>query len=141
MEINFFFPVSPVAVQSARFRRAGKFIRSYQPEKVTDYKKAISILAREQLPEGFQIFQKGIAIESEFIYPCLKSFPKKLVSMIEQGKIIYKITRPDLTDNLHKALNDALSGVVWKDDGLIAAVSSRKIYGITPGIKLRVFEL
>lgn len=139
--IELFFDIEPVAVQSARFCRAGKFIRSYQPEKVCSYKYTLRALARKQLPAGFTLFTEGIRVETEFIFSAPKSFSKKKLLQLEKGEIIYKTTRPDLSDNLHKALNDALTNIVWEDDGLIAETSSRKRYGLSPGIRVNVFPL
>lgn len=139
--MDFFFPVDPVAVQSARFCRHGKFIRSYQPESVVSFKKAIKTLAMKQLPPDFKIFETGIKVEIDFIFPPLKSFSKKKMQSLISGEIIYKTTRPDLSDNLHKAFMDALTGTLWEDDGLIAENHSRKIYGVSGGIRLKVLPL
>lgn len=140
-EIELFFPVDPVAVQSARFYRAGKFIKSYQPSSVTDYKKKLKTLARQQIPEGFELFENATGIETVFVFPPLKSFSKKKLALIEEGWLFRKTTRPDLTDNLHKALLDALTGIIWCDDSIIAHNTSDKFYGPEPGIKMRVFPL
>ena len=141
MELELFFPVDPVAVQSARFYRAGKFIRSYQPEKVTDYKQKLKLLAREQIPDNFDLLKTALGIETTFVFSAPKSFSKKKLDFLLQGGIIYKTTRPDLTDNLHKALLDSLTGIVWEDDSIIAVAQSRKIYGRAAGIYLNIYEL
>ena len=140
-KIELFFSVDPVAVQSARFYRAGKFIRSYQPSKVTDYKENLKILAKKQVPEGFELFKGPTGIKTTFVFAPPKSFPKKKLVLMEKGWLFRKITRPDLTDNLHKALLDALTKIVWEDDAIIAQNSSEKFYGPEPGIKLDVFAL
>ena len=59
-------------------------------------------------------------MEYEFVFPPLKSMKKKTIQDIEAGEIIYKITKPDLEDNLKKGLNDAMTGIVWTDDSRIA---------------------
>ena len=141
MELELFFPLDPVAVQSARFYRAGKFIRSYQPEKVTDYKQKLKLLAREQIPDNFELLKTALGIKTTFVFSAPKSFSKKKLDFLLQGGIIYKTTRPDLTDNLHKALLDSLTGIVWEDDSIIAVAQSRKIYGRAAGIYLNIYEL
>lgn len=141
MELNLKLPVEPLAVQSARFCRQGKFIRSYQPEKVTSYKENLKKLALSQLPECFELYKDAIGVATVFVFPCPKSFSRKKMEFIREGGIIYKTTRPDLSDNLHKALNDAMTGILWKDDSLIAVSSSMKIYGIEPAVLMRIFTL
>lgn len=141
MEIELFFPVDPVAVQSARFYTRGKFIRSYQPSKVTDYKETLKLLARQQIPDGFPLFKNATGIQTTFVFTPPKSFTKKKLALIEEGWLFRKITRPDLTDNLHKALLDALTGIVWKDDSIIADAHSQKFYGKETGIRMKIFSL
>lgn len=140
-KIELFFPVDPVAVQSVKTYRAGKFIRFYQPSKVTDYKENLKILAKKQLPEGFELFKGPTGIKTTFVFAPPKSFPKKKLALMGQGWLFRKITRPDLTDNLHKALLDALTKIIWEDDAIIAHNTSDKFYGPEPGIKLEVFAL
>lgn len=132
------FAVEPLAVQSARFFRAGKKIRSFQPEKVTDFKSFIRYAAKEQLPDNFSILDGPIALTADFVFTPPKSLSKKELKKIESGEIVYKITRPDLTDNLMKGVADALTGIVWVDDSRICEVKSRKRYGRTPGITLKI---
>jgi Holliday junction resolvase RusA-like endonuclease len=64
---------------------------------------------------------------------------KKTIQDIEAGEIIYKITKPDLEDNLKKGMNDAMTGIVWTDDSRIAIGKGRKIYGTVPKIRIKVF--
>lgn len=45
--------------------------------------------------------------------------------------------KPDL-DNLVKALKDALTGIVWKDDAQIVSLCARKTYGDRPAIYVKV---
>ena len=132
------FQIEPLAVQSARFYRAGKKIRSFQPEKVKDFKSFIRYAAKEQLPDGFGILDGPLSLEADFIFTPPKSLAKKELKKIKSGGIVYKTTRPDLTDNLMKAVADALTGIVWCDDSRICEVKSRKRYGTFPGIILRI---
>jgi Holliday junction resolvase RusA-like endonuclease len=47
--------------------------------------------------------------------------------------------RPDL-DKLLRALGDALTGIVWTDDGQLARIQARKVYG-SPGLHAIVWTL
>ena len=136
----FTFPIQPKAVQSARFTKIGNFIKSYQPKSVHEYKGYIKVLTLSQLPPDFKMFEKEIKVSWTFKFPTLKSFSKKKLKAIEEGEIIYKITKPDL-DNLIKATSDALTGTIWKDDCIISRQFSEKYYSFDSGIVLEVTEL
>ena len=140
-EIELYFPLEPVAVQSARFACVGRNkIRSYQPRKVTDYKQFLRYNAANQLPEDFKLFDCALIVEGEFCYLPPKSMRKCDLRRIEDGEIVYKITKPDV-DNLTKGTQDALNGVVWRDDAIIADYHIRKFYGMKPYIRLRVIPV
>lgn len=48
--------------------------------------------------------------------------------------------RPDL-DNYIKALLDASNGILFKDDGQVAAMSAQKLYSLDPRIEIEIYEL
>jgi len=52
----------------------------------------------------------------------------------------WKTSAPDL-DKLVRALGDALTGVVIRDDALIVDLAVTKIYGQTPGVVVKVRPL
>ncbi len=111
--------------QSVRFTRSG---RSYKPKKIMDYQQHIIKLTKHQLKEDFEVIPAGTEIVIEqltYQYAYLKSEPKK-----NRNKRIYKVTKPDLQDNLNKAFLDALEGVVYEQDQNIVAINKlEKYYG------------
>lgn len=135
------FPTEPVPVQSARFYHVGKFIRSYQPEKIKSFKQLLKIYALEQLPDDFKLIDSPISIEVDFVFLPPQSLRKKDLKRIEDGEIVYKDKKPDITDNLMKGTVDALTKVVWTDDSRIVQVKSRKRYGTAPGIFINIITL
>lgn len=127
------FPGRPRAVQSVRFARIGPFLRKYQPQEVVEWKNLIALQAQTQLPPGFSAFDGvplRLIVEYRFAPP--KSMPKRDLRALQAGAAFYKTTKPDLSDNLNKGLLDALTGLVWKDDALIAQVHARKLYTAGP---------
>ena len=51
----------------------------------------------------------------------------------------YKVTKPDLHDNLNKALFDALEGVLWeRDQNVVAMDNVRKYYGEEDAIIIEI---
>jgi Holliday junction resolvase RusA-like endonuclease len=102
----------------------------YQPKHIIDYEKKIKLLAMEQLPKGFVMFDKVAHVE-EIIYAFrfLSSHPNKLKDKFNDGIVKFKHTKPDLIENLNKPLWDALEGVVIRDDAIIGSLEkAAKIY-------------
>lgn len=121
---------TPKAVQSFRFAQVGGFTRKYQPQQTVDWKNYIRIVARQQLPDGFKpIEDMPLSVAVVFVFAPPKSLRRAEKLHIEAGGLIWKFTRPDLADNLKKGVFDALTGIVWKDDGMIAQDHGSKFYG------------
>jgi len=140
MKLSFTFNTEPKAIQSVRFARMGRFVNTYQPKSNKDWKNFIKLQALSQLPYPFKLIDEAIAISKcHFIFSPLRSFPKYKLKMIEEGKILYKTTKPDLDSNLLKGLIDALNGIVFKDDSLIVSTNNiKKYYGLEPKIELEI---
>lgn len=109
-------------------------IQMYQDSKFARLNKAIRMIVQQQLPKGFKMFEKEVHVDFlDFVFPIITTLTKKQVKFIEEGGIIFKNTRPDMSDNLKKQLNDSLSGLVWKDDALIVEENKvRKRFGVEP---------
>lgn len=128
-------PIEVVPSQSVRHRVIGKFVQTYQPAKVVQFKKIVRALVENQVPAWWKPLE-DCALEVSFTY----TFPFTK-TMIKSKKFpVYKITKPDV-DNCGKALQDALTGLLWKDDNIIAVRHSKKIYGGTPSILIVVEKL
>lgn len=112
------------------------YSESEHDQRTADYKNLINL----QLPEGFTPFKDEVHItKMHFVFPMLASFSQKKVQQITEGMMYYKTTRPDLPDNLKKLVNDAMSGIVYVDDGIIASEDNvKKFYGETPGIYIEM---
>jgi len=125
MQIKLEIPVKPMAHQSVRVTRTG---RTYQPKKVSTYKSQIQEVVREQLPDDFSVIKADTQIhikQLHYIFEYPKAMSKKKRN--EPG-IKYKHTKPDLHDNLNKALFDALEGVVWERDQNVVSIDNLKKY-------------
>ncbi len=135
----------PLSKQSARFRsvKMGKktVIKSYQNAAVVDNERNIAWDVKSQLPKDFVPYNVPIGVEVLFVFPPLESFSKAKKELIRNGGIVYKETKPDLTDNLMKGLFDAMNGIVFTDDARVCKVESQKIYGTTPRITVEIYEL
>ena len=103
----------------------------------------IAFDVKSQLPEGFVPFDSAIHVKRLlYVFPPQKNWSKKKLKELEEGKIIYKETKPDLTDNLNKGLFDAMNGIVFTDDSRICKMSDvEKIYGFVPRIEVEFEKL
>ena len=110
----------------------------YQDTKYSKYKKEIILQTRAQLAVGFSPFLGPLEVSVMYIFPPLKSFKKKDLEYIENGGHIIKLTKPDVTDNLNKALFDSLEGLLYDNDSRIAKFSSLKVYGTKAKIILNI---
>ena len=143
-EIMLKYPGEPKAMQSFKVALMGKHIHKYQPTGNVEWKNYIRILTLQQLPDGFKPFPAGmpLRVESRFYFQIPASFPKRLRAGIEAGTAIaYHVSKPDLSDNLKKGLNDALNGIVWEDDRLIAIEYGSKEYSKEPRIEVVITPL
>lgn len=52
----------------------------------------------------------------------------------------YPAVRPDVT-KLVRAVEDALTGIVWRDDAQVVHQEASKRYGVPPRVEIRVSEL
>lgn len=134
MKITLEIPIRPTPHQSVRTTKTG---HRYQPKKIIDYKLDLQKAVRDRLPDRFSVIEAGtpIAITKlhyQFEYPKSWSATKKLHTY-------YKVSRPDLHDNLNKAFFDAMEGVLWEKDQNICSMNDvRKYYGEENKITIEV---
>ena len=82
----------------------------------------------KSLMTGLFPAHSAIKLVVEYHMPIPKSYSKKRRKECLQGP---HSTKPDLS-NLIKFTEDALNGIVWKDDSLISEIEARKFYSETP---------
>lgn len=117
-----YFTVPGFAVPWARAGRRGGF--SYTPRKQADFMCAVKTIAAARM-QGAAPMTGPVAMEIEAVYPWPKRTSAKARARTGAN---YKATRPDLS-NLIKIVEDSLNGVVYRDDGQIAASEARKCFG------------
>lgn len=110
----------------ARAFRRGSHIGHYTPEKTRTYEGMIRTAAMEALGNKAP-FEDPVEFVMRAVFPVPASWSGKkrdraLLGELKPGK------KPDL-DNIAKAWNDALNGVVYRDDALICRMSLDKRYG------------
>lgn len=83
-------------------------------------------------------FSGGIRVNYYYVFPYLKSMPKKL---IKQKLVIPKTTKPDY-DNMPKQIQDVMTKLgFWTDDAIIFDGDNLKCYYETPKIVIDIQEV
>lgn len=121
----------PMAAPRPRFSKFG----TYNNKKYTKYKEAIQKILKTKKV----IFYSHNALELEVVF--YMPIPKSLSKRKKEELIgAYHTKRPD-TDNLLKALKDALGGLCYRDDAQVSVVSAKKIYALHPRIEFMLKEI
>ena len=121
----------PQAQGRPRARRLkGGRIGMYDPATSKAWKEAIKqqvlLMARPK-----ELYDGPVYMDCTFIRLKPKSLPKRAK---------HPSQKPDLS-NYIKGLEDALVGIVLRDDSQIVELFARKMYGDPPGVKVKVGKL
>lgn len=115
----FIVPGVPQGKGRARFVRATG--RTYTPAKTVSYEAAIRACAQEaMILAGYKLFEGPVRLTVQAIFERPKSWPKKKLAF-------WHTSKPD-GSNIQKAAEDAMNGIVFKDDSQIASASVIKSY-------------
>lgn len=135
--IRLTIPGEPVAQGRPRFSRRGKYVSTYDPPKSRGYKEYIKQIARQEL--HIEPLTGSIRINVK-VYRGIQKSGSKLTRRKKQDGIIRPTVKPD-TDNYYKAVSDALTGILWKDDNQIVEIHVGKWYSDQPRVEIEVEEI
>ncbi len=134
MIVNFTVPGKPRGKERPRFD--SRYNRTYTPKKTKDYEELVRWCYRAKCME--------IKLEGEITanitayYPIAKSARKSDREAMESGKI-RPVTKPD-TDNIIKAVLDALNGLAYEDDSKVVSVNAKKYYSAEPRVEVTLSD-
>ncbi len=139
--IQFTVPGTPVAKGRARSFIRGGHIAHHTPERTVNYESMVALAASQAMgvaDSNLLLGPLGLSFMAVFAIP--KSWSKKRIAANEtRPEFVAK--KPDL-DNLAKSLADGMNGVVYGDDSQIGQFAMcQKVYGATPGVVVKVWEL
>ena len=135
-----FFHADAVPIAQPRQRHAVKhnkrgqaFIQNYVPgdHEIHAWKLQLQILAR-QAYQGDPLNKVPVSLSVKFLMPRPGS--------LKGSDRAWHLTTPD-TDNLVKAIKDALTGICWKDDAIVCRELISKEYaaqGESPGATVMI---
>ena len=117
-------PIDPIAASRPRVTRNATFYS----KRYTDFKAACNDYL--SLTHKMPILDGAVRLRVVFDMPIPKSWSKKRKNEAEG---CYHTSKPD-SDNLQKALLDAMNGIVFEDDSQVADIRAVKRYAKTGGI-------
>lgn len=126
MCLEFAIPIKPQGKERHRSTIRGGKIATYNTAKATAYERAI----REHVKSKYN----GKPLEGPLIVHVLAIFKRP-----KTVKRVQHTVKPDAS-NVAKAVEDALNGVLWRDDSQIVYLTIRKLYGDADVINLEVYQ-
>lgn len=137
MIITFKVDADPVGKQRARYAKRGNFVQTYTPDKTRNYESLIKEAAIEAMGSN-EILETPVTLYLYIRAPIPKSSTKKRLEAISKG-LEKPIKKPDAS-NVLKSVEDAMNGVVYKDDSQIVNIHVSKVYSSQSGIDVCVKE-
>lgn len=136
-QIEFFVAMEPVAQGRPRFTQFANHTKAYDPQKSRDAKSYIRLAASEAMGQEAPL-EGALRLLIVTQRPTPKSASQRKIREMLSG-IIMPTTKPDVS-NYQKLVEDALNGVVWRDDSQLVDCRSIKKYSIKPGFFIQVSE-
>jgi Holliday junction resolvase RusA-like endonuclease len=127
----------PVGKQRARYAKRGNFVQTYTPDKTRNYEALIKEAAIQAMGSN-EILETPVNLYLYIRAPIPKSLPKKRLEACLNGSE-KPIKKPDAS-NVLKSVEDAMNGVVYKDDSQIVNIHVTKVYSSQSGIDVCVKE-
>lgn len=115
-------------------KKDGKIILVDNNPKTRDWRIEIKIVAAE-LMKGRDLFAGPLSLDVTFYRPRPKGHYG--AHGVKKSAPKYPITRPDRT-KLLRPLEDALTGVLWRDDSQIVDGNTKKRYGEPARVEIKV---
>jgi Holliday junction resolvase RusA-like endonuclease len=124
--VRFVIPGKAVPKGRPRVAIRGKFAHAYTPKETRNWEAFVKMLAVEQM-NGLPPFDEPVMLLIEIMIEPPRSLSQKKTSKALLGEIL-PVTKPDLT-NVSKGIEDAMNGIVYRDDSLICDLRVTKRYG------------
>jgi len=137
MMITFKVDADPVGKQRARYAKRGNFVQTYTPDKTRNYESLIKEAAIEAMGSS-EPLETPVTLYLYIRAPIPKSLPKKRIEACLNG-LEKPIKKPDAS-NVLKSVEDAMNGVVYKDDSQIVNIHVSKVYSSVSGVDVCIKE-
>ena len=135
--VNFTVEGNPVGKQRARYAKRGNFVQTYTPDKTRNYESLIKEAAIQAMGSN-EILETPVNLYLYIRAPIPQSYSKKRSEACLNGSE-KPIKKPDAS-NVLKSVEDAMNGVVYKDDSQIVNIHVSKVYSSQSGVDVCVKE-
>jgi Holliday junction resolvase RusA-like endonuclease len=135
--VTFKVDADPVGKQRARYAKRGNFVQTYTPDKTRNYESLIKEAAIEAMGSS-EPLETPVTLYLYIRAPIPKSLSKKRIEACLNG-LEKPIKKPDAS-NVLKSVEDAMNGVVYKDDSQIVNIHVSKVYSSVSGVDVCVKE-
>jgi Holliday junction resolvase RusA-like endonuclease len=135
--VTFKVDADPVGKQRARYAKRGNFVQTYTPDKTRNYESLIKEAAIEAMGTS-EPLETPVNLYLYIRAPIPKSLPKKRIEACLNG-LEKPIKKPDAS-NVLKSVEDAMNGVVYKDDSQIVNIHVSKVYSSVSGVDVCIKE-
>ena len=135
--VTFSVDGDPVGKQRARYAKRGNYVQTYTPDKTRNYESLIKEAAIQAMGSN-EILETPVNLYLYIRVPIPKSYSKKRLEACLNGSE-KPIKKPDAS-NVLKSVEDAMNGVVYKDDSQIVNIHVTKVYASQSGIDVCVKE-
>lgn len=123
----------PVAQGRPRFFTRGQFHGAFDPPKSRNYKDMVRAQVLEQI-RGYDSMPDPVTCPLEMTVSIFMPRPKS------RAKALHHVVKPDAS-NVVKGIEDALNGLVYKDDSQITRLHATKEYGDPPRVEIVLKEI
>lgn len=112
--------------------------RVYTPAKTVAYERLIGQHAAIAM-RGKQMILGPVAVSIVAIFGIPSSWSLKRKTANAEAP--WYVTKAPDSDNLEKAANDGMNGIVWRDDAQVADARIIRLYGTDPALHITIAEL
>lgn len=131
--IRFFVDGEPVGKGRPRFVKSG---RTFTPKKTADYEDLVRAKYRA-VANDFMFDDVALGVRITAFY----GVPKSVSQRKKEKMLGTRVTKRPDADNISKACLDALNGVAYRDDSLVAELEVLKLYADRGCVMVEIEEL
>ena len=130
---------TPVGKGRPKFSTFNGHATAYTPAKTVNYENLVKLSYQQQCNN--KPYEKDVPLKAEIAayFPIPKSASKKKRQMMLDGQNRHT-KKPD-TDNIVKAVLDALNGIAFYDDSQVCVIFCGKYYSDEPRVEILISEI
>lgn len=128
-------PGEPCAQGRPRFSTAGGFVKAYDPAKSRNYKAFVKYVATHEAQKQGWLYTELPLSMSLVAYMGIPKSKSKKFKQAALEKVERPTKKPDLS-NIVKGVEDALNGLLYKDDSQIVNLTLEKYYSDEPRLEV-----